>query len=61
MVNGAALTALTRILTVWWCRIAVDVTGDMNVRFARAADTSKNVSSPPLSRDRPERTNETFE
>ena len=54
VVKGAALTALTRILTVACCRIAADVTGDMNVRFASAADTSRNVSSPPFSRDRPE-------
>ena len=55
MVVGAALTALTSVRTVALWRIADDVTGDMNVRLASAADTSRNVSSPwPCRRDKPE-------
>ena len=34
--------------------IAVEVSGDMNVKFARAAVTNKNVSSLPFRRESPE-------
>lgn len=60
MVSGAALTALTRTLTVWFARIDDDVTEDMNVRLARAAETKRNVSSPPFRRERPEVRRESY-
>ena len=34
--------------------IAVEVSGDINVKFARAAVTNKNVSSLPFRRESPE-------
>lgn len=56
---GEDLTALTRYLTVWNFLIAADVTGDMNVRFARAAVTRRNVSSPQFRLERPGKKRET--
>ena len=47
------MTTLTSVSAVFTLFMAEAVSGDMKVRLARAAVTSKNVSSLPFSRDRP--------
>ena len=53
-VNGDILTTLTMESAVLTLFIAVEVSGDINVKFARAAVTNKNVSSLPFRRESPE-------
>ena len=53
-VNGDILTTLTMESAVLTLFIAVEVNGDINVKFARAAVTNKNVSSLPFRRESPE-------
>ena len=53
-VNGDILTTLTMESAVFTLFIAVEVSGDINVKFARAAVTNKNVSSLPFRRESPE-------
>ena len=52
-VNGDILTTLTIDSAVLTLFIAVEVSGDINVKFARAAVTNKNVSSLPFRRESP--------
>ena len=52
-VNGDILTTLTIDSAVLTLFMAVEVSGDMNVKFARAAVTNKNVSSLPFRRESP--------
>ena len=54
VVKGDLLTAFTNASGVPQRFIAAELSGDMNVRLAKAAVTSKNVSSPPFKRERPE-------
>ena len=54
VVKGDLLTAFTNASGVPQRFIAAELSGDMNVRLANAAVTSKNVSSPPFKRERPE-------
>ncbi len=53
VVAKLARTTLTRACAVRNCFIAAVDNGDMNVRFAKAAVTNRNVSSPPFKRERP--------
>ena len=48
-----ARTTLTRAWAVLNCLMAAADNGDMNVKFAKAAVTNRNVSSPPFKRERP--------
>ena len=54
VVEKEALTTLTSAWAVLHCLMAAAARGDMKVRFARAAVTNRNVSSPPFRRERPE-------
>ena len=51
--NGDIFTTRTIDSAVFTLFIAVEVSGDMNVRLARAAVTNRKVSSQPLSRESP--------
>ena len=53
VVNGDILTTFTIDSAVRTRFIAVEVNGDMKVKFARAAVTNKNVSSLPFRRESP--------
>ena len=52
-VNGDIFTTRTIDSAVFTLFIAVEVSGDMNVRLASAAVTNRKVSSQPLSRESP--------
>ena len=52
-VKGDILTTLTIDSAVLTLFMAVEVSGDINVKFARAAVTNKNVSSLPFRRESP--------
>ena len=53
VVKGDILTTLTSDSAVFTRFMAAEVSGDMNVKLAKAAVTNKNVSSLPLRRESP--------